>query len=448
MTDAITIQPISVFDATLRLPGSKSLTNRALLLAALAQGDSVLRGPLIADDTQRMIEALRVLEIPVEFSKEHPHPSPLPKKGEGVGELRVGGRGGALTHCYVALDLGNAGTAMRPLCAACCLGTGRYTLDGEPRMRQRPIGELVEPLRQIGAEITYADRQGFPPVIVRGTGLRGGEITMAPTLSSQFITALLMVGPYCEKGLTIRFTGPITSRPYVEMTLRLMTRFGASAEAAPDWSMVRVDPVRYQATTYDIEPDASNASYFLAAAAVIPGSKVTIQGLSAASLQGDVAFADVLHRMGADLIFGRDFITLMSPPRGQPLRGIDIDLNHMPDMAQTLAAIAPLCQGRTAIRNVGNLRVKETDRMEALRIELTKLGATVTIQGDDLLIDPPADNRIRPAAIDTYNDHRMAMSFAVLGLAQEGVAINDPGCVAKTFPDFFEYLAGLGKSHR
>ena len=447
MSPSLTITPIGPFQATIRPPGSKSLTNRALLLAALANGESLLRGPLIADDTQQMFNALNTLGVHLEHVD---------------GDVRVTGHAGRLPATgaeATRLHLGNAGTAYRFLTAACCLNTTSpdqtthtYELDGIDRMRERPIRQLVDALTQLDGRIEYLGQPGYPPLRITGTGLRGGELEMPPTLSSQYISALLQIGPLCEQGLTIRFQGPVTSQPYVEMTLRLMARFGVQAEVDPQFTRIRVEPGGYTATDYAIEPDASNASYFLAAGAIIGASQCTIKGLGKRSLQGDVGFADLLHQMGAGLLFGDDFITVMSPPEGQRLQGIDVDLNHMPDMAQTLGVVALFAQGDTTIRNIGNLRVKETDRLEAMRIELTKLGATVIIEGDDMTITPPppasgSSIKIPPGtSIDTYNDHRMAMSFALVGLKAPGLIINDPSCVDKTFPDYFEYLSRLGQS--
>jgi 3-phosphoshikimate 1-carboxyvinyltransferase len=432
MPDSITIKPAQAFQAALTPPGSKSLTNRALLLAALAEGESTIRRPLLADDTRAMLDALPALGFAVHRHDEH---------------VTIRGGGGAIPAREATLNLGNAGTAMRPLTAACCLGQGSYLLDGVARMRQRPIGELVSPLRRLGATIDCTMAEGFPPLRITAHGLAGGEIDMAPTLSSQFITALLMVGPCMTDGLTIRFQGPITSRPYVEMTLALMARFGVDATVDPMFSQISVAPGRYRAIDYLVEPDASNASYFLAAAAVIPGSRITVEGLGFRSVQGDAWFAErVLQPMGAAVIYEPDAITVIAPPSGQRLKGIDIDLNAMPDMAQTLAVLALFADGLTTIRNVGNLRVKETDRMAALQTELHKLGATVTIDGDDLTIQPPHALPPEGATIDTYDDHRMAMSFAVAGLhpASHGrITLRDPDCVNKTFPDFFEYLDRL-----
>jgi 3-phosphoshikimate 1-carboxyvinyltransferase len=440
-----TIAPLQRFDATLTPPPSKSLTNRALLLAALGRGRSIVRRPLMADDTRVMLDALDRLGFAMRLDEDPSNPD--------AARVTITGTQGLMPVPHARLDLGNAGTAMRPLAAACCLGPGAahgpgdYVLDGVARMRQRPIGQLVQALRQIGGDVQYLGETDFPPLRIAGRGLRGGVVEMPPTLSSQFISALLMVGPYTRQGLELRFTGPVTSRPYVEMTLSIMARFGATVAVDEAFTSVKVAPGSYEGQDYTVEPDASNASYFLAAAAVIPGSKCTITGLGKRSVQGDVGFADVLAQMGAGLVFGDDFITVMAPSEGEKPRAVDVDLNRMPDMAQTLAVVALFAQGTTVIRNVGNLRVKETDRLLALQTELTKLGAAVSIDGDDLRITPPADGKLRSAGIDTYDDHRMAMSFAVAALAGNGpdtqIVIHDPRCVEKTFPDFFDVLDRL-----
>ena len=436
-SDPIAIQPVGPFRASITPPGSKSLTNRALLLAALAEGRSTLGGVLFSDDTRVMLDALAKLGFALDID-------------EAGCTVAVAGRGGDIPARSADLHLGNAGTAYRFLTAACCLGAPApasvYTLDGVPRMRQRPIGQLVDALRDLKADIEYLGDEGFPPLRVRAAGLAGGRLHMPPTLSSQYISALLQVGPCCREALTIHCDGPVTSRPYVEMTLGMMHHFGAVFAVNGPFTAIRVEPTGYTACDHAIEPDASNASYFLAAAAAVPGAKCTVHGLGFKSLQGDAWFADyVLEKMGAAVIYEPDAITVMAPPEGERLKGIDIDLNPMPDMAQTLACVALFAAGDTVIRNVGNLRVKETDRLAALQTELTKLGAKVRIEGDDLFITPPNGNRITPAAIDTYDDHRMAMSFAVVGLAAPapGITINDPACVNKTFPEFFSYLHRL-----
>ena len=305
------------------------------------------------------------------------------------------------------------------------------------------LAHLVDSLRKIGGVIHYQAQDGYPPIRVRGTGLRGGVLQVTPQVSSQFISSLLMIGPYCEHGLTLRFQGQVISRPYVEMTLGLMRQFGAEVQADPKFTTIRVMPGVYRATEYHVEPDASSASYFLAAAAIVPGSRCTVEGLSKKSLQGDVGFADVLHSMGAGLTWGDDYITVTAPPPHQGLHGVDVDLNMMPDMAQTLAAVALFAKGKTIIRNVGNLRIKETNRIEALHNELTKFGAHVAVDNDNIIITPPLDAKVVPepnTVVETYDDHRMAMSFAVIGLRAHGVAIRDPGCVSKTFPEYFDYL--------
>ena len=433
MSDPIVIQPAKPFDLTLAPPGSKSLTNRALLIAALADGPTVLDGVLFADDTRRMLEALQTLGFELDIDED-------------AKRVTVTGQGGNFPSDEAELNLGNAGTAMRFLTAGLCLGKGTYTLDGIPRMRERPIGELVEPLKQLGAEIDYLGEEGFPPLRTNDSPyFEGGFITLEPTLSSQFISALLIAGPCTPRGVTLTFDGPITSLPYIKMTLKLMKHFGVGHEwGGPKNNAVRVTAASYQAKPYTIEPDASNASYFLAAAAAVPGSRCTIENLGGESVQGDADFCMILGLMGCNVDQRTHATTIAAPPSGR-LKGVDVRLNSMPDMAQTLAALAILAEGPTRIRKVGNLRVKETDRMEAIRVELTKLGANVEIKRDDILITPPAGNAITPAAVDTYDDHRMAMAFSVIGLATPPgtVTINDPGCVNKTYPNYWDDLQKL-----
>lgn len=430
MSDSRTIQPVGAFDVTIAdLPGSKSLTNRALLLAALAEGESTLTNVLFSDDSRAMLEALGRLGFELRID-------------EPTRTVTVVGRGGAIPNKTAELMLGNAGTAMRFLTAACALGPGgcAYTLDGIARMRERPIGQLVDPLRVLGANIEYLGSDGYPPMRI-GSGFEGGSVQMPPTLSSQYISALLQAGAVAQRGIVLHFEGPIISRPYVEMTARLMERFGVVVARPDEEQLMGVEAgSRYVAADYPIEPDASNASYFLAAAAVVPGARCTVQGLGSDSLQGDVHFANLLGQMGADVEFHADRITVVG---SESLDGIDVYLNDMPDMAQTLAVVALFARGGTVMRDIGNLRVKETDRLAALDTELTKLGATVKIDGDDLYVDIDTPGKLTPAAIDTYDDHRMAMAFAVAGLRCEGVTINDPTCVNKTFPEYFDYLARL-----
>ncbi len=433
--ESIAIQPVEPFDFSVRVPGSKSLTNRALVLAALAKGESILTGVLFADDTRVMLKALEGLGY--DLTVDEPNET-----------VTVRGDKGGPPARNAMLDLGNSGTSIRFLAALCCLGFGTYELDGIARMRHRPIGELVEALCELGAEIEYLEEDGYPPLEVdaEGPGLTGGHLDLGATLSSQFVSALLMVAPYMPRGLDLEFTGDeITSLPYVKMTLNLMKRFRGKWEAARQYRAIRVTPGRYRAQDYEVEPDASNASYFLAAAAAVPGSRCVVEGIGSRSLQGDAEFCDMLGRMGCGVTQYLDATEVKAPASGR-LRGITVDLNGMPDMAQTLACLAVLADGPTTIQRVGNLRVKETDRIAALEKELAKLGAEVVVVGDDLTITPPADGDITPAAIDTYDDHRMAMAFSVIGLARDGVNINDPSCVNKTFPTYFELLDELRRS--
>ena len=429
MPDA-TMQPVTrPFSATITPPGSKSLTNRALVLAALADGASTLSNVLFADDTLVMLECLGRLGFNVRVDRE-------------TNTARVEGLAGKLPHDSADLFCGNSGTTIRFLAALCALGRGQYRLDGIPRMRQRPIGDLVALLKNLGTRIDYEMERGFPPVLVHAHGLAGGIARFGGSQSSQFLSAVLQVAPYARHEVAIDLDGPQTSWPYVAMTMRLMDEFHVTPELIRDPSTG--EPRRilvphgspYRATDYAIEPDASNATYFLAAAAIHPGAKVTVEGLGRRSLQGDVGFADVLHRMGADLLFGGDFITIIGPKR---LGGIEVDLSTMPDTAQTLAVAALFAEGPTTITGLHTLRVKETDRVAALAAELTRLGAEVEVEGDDLTIHPP-EGGPRPAAVHTYDDHRMAMSFALAGTKAPGVTIKDAECVNKTYPKYFEDL--------
>jgi 3-phosphoshikimate 1-carboxyvinyltransferase len=437
LPDPLPIQPLAgPFRATVRPPGSKSLTNRALILAALADGASTLRGVLFSDDTKYMMAALERLGFQLEVDPA-------------AETVTVHGEGGRIPAESADLFCGNSGTSIRFLTALCCLGKGTYTLDGIERMRKRPIGPLVDALRQIGARIEYIGDDGYPPLRIDACALVGGDVTIDPTLSSQFVTALMQVGPYCHKGLRIHFEGNPVSRPYLEMSDALIARF--SHQVNDPRQRYHYEPRPYSGMDWAIEPDASNASYFLAAAAVTPGASATVLGLHADSVQGDARFHEVLAEMGCAVRVDTASITVEAAAHlGGPHRA----LNDMPDMAQTLAVVALFAEGETVIRDVGNLRVKETDRMAAIKNECEKLGATVVLDGDDIHITPPAGNVLRhpdgvvidddhPVFIDTYDDHRMAMSFAVAGLRQAGVRINDPACVNKTYPRFFDDMEKL-----
>jgi len=424
----LTLDPVQrPFAATVTPPGSKSLTNRALVLAALAEGVSTLSNLLFADDTQVMLDGLGRLGFRLDVDRA-------------AARVRVHGGGGKITAASAEIFCGNSGTTIRFLTALCGLGRGEFTLDGVPRMRQRPIGELLDKLRNLGVRVTCRDAAGYPPVTVLADGMAGGIIRFGAAQSSQYLSAILMASPQARHEVSVDLDSGQTSWPYVAMTMRMMDEFGVTCELLKDRDTgeprrIIVPGGVYAARDCAIEPDASNASYFLALAAIHPAAKVTIHGLGRASLQGDVGFADVLRRMGADVAVTADSITVTGI---SPLRGIDVDLSSMPDTAQTLAVAALFAQGPTTIRGLRTLRVKETDRLAALSAELTKLGAGVEIENDSLTIDPP--RHPRGAAIDTYDDHRMAMSFSLAATKIGGVTIRDAGCVAKTYPNYFDDL--------
>jgi len=422
----VRIHPTGPVCATVSLSGSKSLTNRYLLCAALADGESVLEGASLSIDSRHMIEGLRRLGIAVEVQKCS-------------ARIRVRGCRGHLPATEADLDVGDAGTVMRFLTALSALGWGRYRLDGSPRMRERPIGPLVDALRTLGAPIGYEAAEGYPPVVVHGRGLAGGNVCMQVLVSSQFLSALLMVAPYAGSDVFISLDGPLPSEPYAAMTQAVMRNMGVEVLETRRRRFIVPAGQRYRGAQYAIEPDASAAAYFWAAAA-ITGGRVRTEGLSHNSIQGDVHFADVLAQMGCTVSWGPDFIKVAGPPT-DGLTGIDVDLNAMPDTVPTLAVVALFARGPTTIRNVAHLRVKETDRLAALASELTRLGARVETQPDGLTVFPPACPR--PTTIETYGDHRMAMSFSIAGLAIDGVTVRNADCVAKSLPEFFEVLDSL-----
>ncbi|MEA2586057.1 MAG: 3-phosphoshikimate 1-carboxyvinyltransferase [Thermomicrobiales bacterium] len=411
-------------DAVARIPGSKSITNRALLAAALADGESELSGALHSHDTRYMAAALNALGVGVETDEP----------GE---RFRLQGGGGTFPATQAELFVGNAGTAMRFLTAALPLGRGTYRIDGVPRMRKRPLAPLLQALTDLGADAVSEEGTGCPPVVVRASGLRGGRTTMAGDQSSQFFSALLLDALLGVGGGEVEVAGDLVSKPYMPMTAAVMRAFGVEMELDTEhWRTFRVAPgQRYRGRAYRIEPDASNASYFFAAAAVT-GGRVRVDGLGRGSTQGDLRFVDVLAVMGATVTVADDYVEVIGPPAGA-LKGVDLYLNAISDTAQTLAAIAPFATGLTTIRGVGHARLKETDRVAALATELRRLGQTVEERPDGLTIHP---SPIVAADVQTYDDHRMAMSFAITALRAPGVRILDPGCVAKTFPDFFARL--------
>jgi 3-phosphoshikimate 1-carboxyvinyltransferase len=416
--DKLTLKPISHVNGTVRLPGSKSLSNRVLLLAALAGGVTEIANLLDSDDVGHMVAALRQLGVSLTLADDRTR-------------CIVHGLGGPFPSQETEVFLGNAGTAMRPLCAALCLGQGSFTLTGEPRMYERPIAHLVDALRQAGATISYLDADGYPPLYIRAAGLAGGRANIRGELSSQYLTALLMAAPYTKQGLAINIDGPLVSKPYISITLHVMRKFGVAVKNENYKSFYVPSAPYHSPGQILVEGDASSASYFLSAAA-IRGGTVRVVGVGADSVQGDTAYTDVLARMGASVRWGTDWVEVS---RGS-LRGVDLDLNHIPDAAMTLAVTALFAQGQTVIRNIYNWRVKETDRLAAMAAELRKVGAGV-IEGDEsLTITPP--EHIQPATIDTYNDHRMAMAFSLAALGNAEITINDPGCTSKTFPNYFE----------
>jgi len=422
MTETIAIHPTGPLDASIRPPGSKSITNRALVCAGLAEGDSTLSGALASEDTQVMIDSLRLLGVPVEHDPA-------------TATLGVCGCCGRPPAAGANLFVANSGTTVRFLTAMVTLGRGRFRLDGSPRMRERPILDLLDALRQLGADAVDELASGCPPVMVDAAGLPGGKAVVAGSISSQYLSGLLMAAPCAQQAVELHVEGELVSKPYIEMTLAVMKAFGVEVTVESLSRFEIPSGQTYRARQYEIEPDASAASYFLAAAAITQG-RVTVEGLSRRSLQGDVAFADCLERMGCGVEYAGDRITVT----GRRLHGIKVDMNAISDTVQTLAAVALLADGVTTISNVAHIRHKETDRIGSLATELRKLGAEVDRRDDGLKITP---GKLHGAEIDTYNDHRMAMSMALVGLAVPGVVIRDPGCTEKTYPEFFGALAGL-----
>jgi len=423
----LTLKPINKIDGEVHLPGSKSLSNRALLLAALAEGTTQITNLLESDDTRHMLNALKQLGIAYTLSEDKT-------------KCTVVGNGGALSSDEMqTLFLGNAGTAMRPLCAALCLGKGSYILTGEPRMKERPIGHLVDALLQAGAKITYLENEGYPPLRIDAEGLKGTEVKIDGSISSQFLTALLLASPLAQSDMKITIIGELVSKPYIDITLDIMKKFGVDVVNDSYKTFTIKGGQSYRAVeSFMVEGDASSASYFMAAAA-IKGGRVKVTGIGKNSIQGDIHFADVLEKMGAKVTWGDDFISVS---RGE-LNAIDMDFNHIPDAAMTIATTALFAKGTTTLRNIYNWRVKETDRLFAMATELRKVGAKV-VEGEDYLqITPPKE--LKHAQIDTYDDHRMAMCFSLLALDPASVTINDPECTAKTFPTYFEVLQSISK---
>ncbi len=432
------LAPIRAVRGVVVLPGSKSISNRTLLLAGLAAGETLIRDVLDSDDTQRMIDALRVLGVRVSDG--------------GPRALRVLGAGGAFAVKKAELFLGNAGTAMRPLTAVLALCGGEYRLSGVPRMHERPVGDLVDALRQLGARIDYLGNAGFPPLQIHPAALTGNsEISIRGNVSSQFLTGLLLALPLLQQHTRVRVVGELISKPYIEITLNTLRQFGVAVER-DGWTSFSVPAAaRYKSPgEVYVEGDASSASYFLAAGAISGLSNegvVRVQGVGRASIQGDVRFTELLEQMGATVTLGDNWIEATANADAKchgKLKPLDADCNHLPDAAMTLAVAALFADGASTLRNIGSWRVKETDRIAAMATELRKLGAQVEEGADYLKITPPQSSVLRPGvAIDTYDDHRMAMCFSLAALGGVPLRINDPGCVAKTYPEYFAVLSSI-----
>jgi len=417
--EQLTLDPIAKVSGEVNVPGSKSLSNRALLLAALAEGETELTNLLDSEDIEHMLNALTKLGINYRLSEDKT-------------QCVVQGNGGAFNVAEpLELFLGNAGTAMRPLCAALAASNVDTVLTGEPRMEERPIGDLVDALREANAEVTYLKNEGYPPLQIKGKTLNGGEMSVDGSVSSQFLTALLMAAPLFSGDVTIRIKGELVSKPYIDITLDTMAKFGVTVKNDSYQTFTVSGDAKYVAPgKFMVEGDASSASYFLAAGA-IKGGTVRVTGIGKNSIQGDIRFADVLEAMGAKVVWNDEYVEIT----GAPLKGVNMDMNHIPDAAMTIATTALFAEGPTTITNIYNWRVKETDRLAAMAAELQKLGAKVE-EGHDYITVWPTDS-LKHAEIDTYNDHRIAMCFSLVALSDTPVTINDPGCTRKTFPDYF-----------
>ncbi|WP_428239707.1 3-phosphoshikimate 1-carboxyvinyltransferase [Gynuella sp.] len=423
--ESLVLQPVHHVNGEVIIPGSKSLSNRILLLAALAKGTTTIRNLLDSDDIRHMLSALRQLGVSYELS-------------DNKTTCHVTGLGHALNSAKpLSLFLGNAGTAMRPLCAALCLGQGDFELTGEPRMEERPIGDLVDALNEAGARIEYLKNPGFPPIRIQANTLNGGNIKIKGNISSQFLTAMLMAAPMAQNNTHIEVIGELVSKPYIDITLKVMEQFGVVVHNHNYQSFSIEGGQNYHSPgNIMVEGDASSASYFLAAAAIAGGS-VKVHGTGTASVQGDARFAEVLEQMGAKVTWSEEWIEVS---RGE-LNGIDVDLNHIPDAAMTIATTALFAKGKTTIRNIYNWRVKETDRLSAMATELRKVGADVEEGEDYISIKPPSE--LKPATIDTYNDHRIAMCFSLTAFGNANITINDPSCTSKTFPGYFNLFKSI-----
>lgn len=423
MADQIEIKPCGPVIGSIRPPGSKSITNRALVCAALSDGVSRLTGALDSDDTRVMLDSLRRLGFKIDVSKD-------------ATTIAINGHAGGIPRSDADLSIGNSGTTVRFLTAMVALGKGTFRLDGVERMRERPIQDLLDALQQLGVNAVSEASTGCPPVVVEANGIAGGEVAMRGDVSSQYLSGLMMAAPCAASPVTLTIAGSLVSKPYVEMTRRVMESFGATVSGDEQSGFIIDSIGSYRSCDYAIEPDASAASYFWAAAA-ISGGDVTVEGLSKNALQGDVGFCEVLEEMGCQVEYSSNAIRLV----GKELHGIDVDMNTVSDTVQTLSAVALFATGPTRVRGVAHNRHKETDRIGDLARELRKFGATVEEHEDGLTIAP--SSKLIPAVVETYDDHRMAMSLSLPGLRIPGVVIKDPGCTSKTYPNYFEDLGRL-----
>ena len=426
--DYLDLTPVKGARGTVKLPGSKSISNRVLLLSALASGTTEVKDLLDSDDTKVMLDALCKLGVGVTRHDE-------------TDDYTVTGVGGAFPVKRAELFLGNAGTAFRSLTAACALSGGDYQLSGVPRMHERPIADLVDALRQLGAQINYLGNEGFPPLTIKpGRIADAPEVSVKGNVSSQYLTGLLLSAPLTGREVIIKVDGELISKPYIGITLGLMERYGVKVHRE-NWETFVVPAATYKSPgTIHVEGDASSASYFLAAGAIGHGP-VRVEGVGRSSLQGDVQFAAALARMGAEISFGANWIECRLGCADK-LHALELDCNHIPDAAMTLAVLALFADGTTTLTNIGSWRVKETDRIAAMATELRKLGASVE-EGADFIRITPSTSLTPNAVIDTYDDHRMAMCFSLVALGGVPIRINDPACVNKTFPHYFQAFSSI-----
>ncbi|CAG37740.1 related to 3-phosphoshikimate 1-carboxyvinyltransferase [Desulfotalea psychrophila LSv54] len=421
--DMIEIQTVGSVDVSVAVPGSKSLTQRALIAAALAEGESTLHGPLVSEDTEYSSAALRQVGVTIDHEES----------------WRVQGNAGRIAPCAEPIFLGNNGTATRFLTSVLSLGNSRFVLDGDKRMAERPIEPLMTALQGWGVDVSSMHDTGCPPLVINSTGLAGGMTVLPEGKSSQYLSSLLLVAPYAREVAELRVEGEVFSKPYITMTLDVMSRFGIHVEYSSDYKYFKIPRGIYRGQDYSVEGDASSASYFWAAAAVT-GGRVRVENVSVSSLQGDVKLVPLLGRMGCGLSIEGGGITLASTGM---LEGISVDMADMPDVVPTLAVVAAFAEGKTHIQNIGHLRIKECDRLHAVVTELTRMGAEVEEHSDSMVIHGKGGRDLHGATIETYDDHRMAMSMAVAGLKVPGVEISGEGCVAKSFPDFWQRFALL-----